>query len=262
MTSQAAVLKTSPRQNISIEKFVYLIVLGFTIVSMLCLAIVHITDATWRYFSDADGGSSQLALALIECALGVIAIHVPSIISRLLKIKMPSALCIAFYLFLLCAIPLGEVFSFYYRFPFWDSMLHFLSGFMLWMLGGLLLVHYLRKKKCADLINPAFVGIIALLFAASVCLAWEFYEFALDSLFGLNMQKAMLEDGTTLIGRAALFDTMKDLILGFLGAMIATVSLSPSLKNRNGWLYSFGLRNKSEKAGVLCTPERALPESA
>jgi len=262
MTSQVAVLKTPQKSPISIEKFIYLLVLGFTIISMLCLAIAHMTGATWRYFCNADGDSSQLTLALIECVLGIVVIHAPKMVSKLLKIKMPDVLCIAFYLFILCAIPLGEVFSFYYRFSFWDSILHFSSGIMLWMLGSLFLVHYLRKSECANLITPAFVGIVALFFAVSIGVVWEIYEFAMDSLFGMNMQKFMLEDGTALVGNAALFDTMKDLIFDFFGAVVAAIVLAPSLKNKKGWFHSFGQNRKSGRVGVLCAKENALPESA
>ena len=45
----------------------------------------------------------------------------------------------------------------------------------------------------------------------------------LDGLLGLNVQKFMLEDGTMLVGRAALRDTMEDMIVDAVGAFTMCV---------------------------------------
>ena len=75
----------------------------------------------------------------------------------------------------------------------------------------------------------------ALCFAVTVGVLWEIYEFSFDGLLGLNMQKFRLEDGTQLIGRAALQDTMKDLIVDVVGA--ATVV---------AWGYLHSKRNEKK----------------
>lgn len=262
MTSQVAVMRKAEKKPVSIERSTYWLALGLTLLSMLYLIVVQMTGATWLSFTDTNGESSQLTLALIECALGLAVIHIPNLAAKMLRVKLPDVLCTAFYFFIVCAVPLGEVFSFYYRISIWDSLLHFSSGIMLWMLGGLFLVNYLRKKKCDNLITPAFIGLVALMFAISLGVVWEFYEFTLDNLLGMNMQKALLEDGIPLVGKAALLDTMKDLIVDFLGGLTATFLLAPPLKHKKGWLYSFGSNKDSEKLRELTAGENRQSQSA
>ena len=69
-------------------------------------------------------------------------------------------------------------------------------------------------------LSPVFVAVFAFCFAVTLGVFWEIYEFTFDGILRLNMQKFMLENGTQLIGRAALLDTMKDLIVDCLGALI------------------------------------------
>ena len=68
-----------------------------------------------------------------------------------------------------------------------------------------------------------FVAMFSFCFAVSIGAVWEIYEFSFDGLLGLNMQKFLLADGTPLVGRAALTDTMKDIIVDTIGALIASL---------------------------------------
>lgn len=256
MTSQVAVMSQAIKKPISIERIVYWFAFGLTFLSMLYLIVAHIAGTTWLLFPNANSASSQFTLSLMGCALGLIAIHLPAMVEKIFRIKLPDMLSVVFYFFIVCAIPLGEVFSFFYRISIWDSILHFSSGVMLWILGGLILVNYLRKKKCDNLITPAFIGIVAVLFVVSIGVLWEIYEFTADSLFGMNMQKFLLEDGTALVGNAALLDTMKDLIVDTIGAVAGALLLAPSLKHKKGWLYSFEL-NQYPKKQETCLPANA-----
>ena len=222
MSSQPAALAIG-KKPAAIRHIAYLFTLGFTGISMLYLLATHTPDAS-------GGVSPQVALALMECVLGLAAVHLPAVVTRMFRITLPDALCVAFYAFIICAIPLGEVFAFYYRIPFWDTLLHFSSGMMLCICGGLMTVYYLRKKQCDSLISPVCIGVVSVLLALSAGVLWEFYEFAVDALAGMNMQKCLLEDGTALVGQAALQDTMKDLIVDVLGAVTAACVCMPSLK--------------------------------
>jgi len=257
MTSLSTVKK-----YISIERSTYWFALSLTVLSTLYLLLVQIAGATWLTSNATEVESSKLSLALLSCVLGLVVIHAPILAAKLLHIKLPDALCTAFYFFIVCAIPLGEVFSFYYKISIWDSILHFSSGIMLWILGGLMLVHYLRKKNCENLITPAFIGVVAVLFAVSIGVVWEFFEFTIDSLLGTNMQKFLLEDGTALVGHAALLDTMKDLIVDFFGAMSAAFFLAPALKHKKGCLYSFGLNTNPKCVNEIPAITNALSKSA
>ena len=74
---------------------------------------------------------------------------------------------------------------------------------------------------------------------------WEIYEFTFDGLLGLNMQKFALEGGADLIGRAALVDTMKDLIVDCLGALIMSIIGYISLIYKKGWVEKLQLKKKN-----------------
>ena len=71
---------------------------------------------------------------------------------------------------------------------------------------------------------------------------WEIYEFSADALFDTNMQKFALDDGTPLVGQAALKDTMKDIIVDTLGALVMSVVGYISLKYKKGWIEKLMIR--------------------
>ena len=168
-------------------------------------------------------------MSLLQCFLGTAILYVPAFVKKVAKIDIPDALCSFFYIFVICGTILGEAFSFYYAIPYWDSLLHFSSGIMVGMLGNILVVKFLQKRDCEKLISPVVIVVSIMCFSICVGVVWEFFEFATDSFLGVNMQKWRLQDGTSLIGQAALIDTMKDLILDSLGAAVAAVSACSSL---------------------------------
>lgn len=166
---------------------------------------------------------SDYLLMLWQCLLGLIVMMLPSILARRWKIVLPNMITILYYLFLCCAIFLGEVFEFYYLVPHWDTMLHAFSGAMLGALG-FELVDFLNKDGGAKVsLSPFFVSLFAFSFALTVGALWEIYEFSFDALLGLNMQKHTTADGVSLVGAAALSDTMKDLIIDALAALAVSV---------------------------------------
>ena len=105
------------------------------------------------------------------------------------------------------------------------------------MLGafGFTLVTILNdSEKVSVTLSPLFVCLFAFCFALAVGAVWEIYEFTGDSFFGLNMQKFRTADGTLLIGRAALSDTMKDIIIDSVGAFIVVIIGYFTLSKRKG----------------------------
>ena len=84
-------------------------------------------------------------------------------------------------------------------------------------------------------------------FALAAGAIWEIYEYTLDGLMGLNMQHYHLVDGTPLMGRAALYDTMKDLIVDALGALVVSVIGYIALKRQHRRL-EMGKANQTEPA--------------
>jgi uncharacterized membrane protein YjdF len=139
-------------------------------------------------------------------------------------------------LFLYAAIYLGEVQSFYYRIPHWDMILHGFSGGMLGALA-FSFVRLLNKSDRVEMyLSPLFTAMFAFCFSMTLGIFWEIYEYSVDGLLGLNMQKFMAEDGTNFIGRAALNDTMQDVLTDAVGALFTSLVGYVSLKYKKGWV--------------------------
>ena len=171
---------------------------------------------------------SDYVLMLTQCILGVVAMLLPGMLKHRLRIDIPSNMLILYTIFLYCAIYLGEVKSFYYNVPHWDTILHTFSGAMLGALGFSFVTLLNKTEEVPMNLSP--------LFAVTLGVVWEIYEFTFDGVLGLNMQKFALESGEALIGRAALVDTMKDLIVDALGAFIMSIIGYISLKYKKGWI--------------------------
>ena len=175
---------------------------------------------------------SDYSLMFLQCILGLLVLSLPSILSKKWQITIPNFIYVLYYIFLYCAIFLGEVLAFYYLVPHWDTILHFFSGAMLGALGFILVELLNDSERVRVSLSPFFVALFAFCFALAAGAVWEIYEFTLDSLLGMNMQKHTLATGTQLIGPHALADTMKDLIMDALSALIIAVIGYLRLKKR------------------------------
>ena len=188
-------------------------------------------------------------LMLLQCIVGVAAMLLPSLLKRTLNLVIPSKMMLLFAVFLYCAIYLGEVRAFYYNVPHWDTILHTFSGAMLGALG-FSVINFLNKTDRVPMnLSPLFVVVFAFCFALALGVVWEIYEFTADALLHTNMQKFALESGEPLVGRDALMDTMKDLIVDTLGALAMSIIGYISLKYKKGWVEKLLLqrRRKAEK---------------
>nr|WP_291743174.1 hypothetical protein [Clostridium sp.] len=166
---------------------------------------------------------SDYALMLSQCILGVVALLLPGMLEHKLKIEIPSNMLILYTIFLYSAIYLGEVKSFYYNVANWDNILHTFSGAMIGALGFSIVALLNKSEDVPMNLSPIFVALFSFCFAVTLGVIWEFYEFTFDGLLGLNMQKFALENGTPLVGRAALTDTMVDLFVDAVGALIMSI---------------------------------------
>ena len=166
---------------------------------------------------------SDYVLMLAQCLLGCVVLFLPAAIEKHFKIDIPNYMEVFYFIFLYCAIYLGEVRNFFFIIPYWDLILHTFSGAMLGVLGFSLVNIMNSSKKVQVTLSPAFTLLFAFCFALAVGSVWEIYEFVMDGLLGMNMQKFMLENGTQLIGRAALADTMEDMIVDAIGAGVMCV---------------------------------------
>lgn len=158
--------------------------------------------------------------------MGIIGITlVPVLLARRFRVYMPPQFQLLAIAFIFASLFLGEVGGFYTRFWWWDIVLHTGSGFLLGIIG-FLLVHVLNEtEKIGVHLKPGFVAFFAFLFALGTGTLWEIFEFSMDSLLGLNMQKTMLGD------ESGLTDTMFDLIVDALGALVIAVMGYRYVKN-------------------------------
>ena len=163
---------------------------------------------------------SDYVLMLFQCLLGVIVMLLPGVLEKKFSIDVPDYMEVLYFIFLYCAIYLGEVHSFYYLIPNWDTILHAFSGAMLGALGYSLVSILNNAENVKVNLNPLFIALFAFCFAVSVGALWEIYEYLGDGILGLNMQKFRDASGAILVGRDALKDTMDDIIVDTCSAFL------------------------------------------
>lgn len=185
------------------------------------------------------------------CALTLILMIVPSFIQIEFRIELPTTLEIIILLFIFAAEILGEIGSYYTKIPVWDTALHTINGFLAAAIGFSTVDIFNRNEKFTFKLSPLFMAIVAFCFSMTIGVVWEFFECGMDLFFGMDMQKdtiissfntVMLDptggntpvlvdhikdvmiNGTDLgLGGyldIGLLDTMKDLFVNFIGALV------------------------------------------
>jgi len=188
------------------------------------------------------------------CLLTLMLFLAPPFAEKQLHLKLPTAMEITLFLFIFCAEVLGEIACFYVKYPLWDTALHTVNGFLFAAFGFCLADLLNENRDMKFRLSPPFLAIAAFCFSMTVGVLWEFFEFAMDHLLLLDMQKDTLLagfqsvalDGTqqnlpvavrniteTVIRTAdgsefvlkgyldiGLADTMKDLFVNFIGAAV------------------------------------------
>ena len=163
----------------------------------------------------------QEYLTASQAVLTLILFAIPELIDRKLHIEIPNLLEIIILLFIYASVFLGEMQDYYYKFPYWDTMLHGCSMFVIAGIGFSLINILNKSKKITMQLSPFFVSFFSVCFATFVAVVWEIYEYFMDMAFGFDMQKdTILANGAVDIG---LIDTMEDLIIGLIGALIFAV---------------------------------------
>ena len=190
---------------------------------------------------------SDYVLMLAQCILGILAIKLPYFLKEKIDLKIPSIMLFFYVLFLYAAIYLGEVRNFYFVVPHWDTILHTFSGGMLGAIGFSFITILNGTEKIPLNLSPIFVAFFSFCFAITLGAIWEIYEFTADGILQTNMQKFALENGTLLIGRDAVSDTMKDLIVDGIGALVISFIGFISLKHKKGWVEKLLFKFSKEK---------------
>ncbi len=228
----AAALKMELREHKS-SFFVYILLRALVVVT----AIMQIGNGNYEN--------------VFLCILTLLLLLVPSLLQLTLRIELPSVLEIILLVFIFAAEILGEIQEFYMLIPFWDTLLHTLNGFLAAAIGFSLVDLLNKSRKITFQLSPLFTAIVALSFSMTIGVIWEFFEFAMDQFFGMDMQKdtvvhiirsvtlhpeghnvpVVIEGITETVVQGqdlgvggyldiGLIDTMADLLVNFIGAVV------------------------------------------
>lgn len=198
---------------------------------------------------------------VFTCVLTLFLFLIPSIADRKFNIELPSVLESIIYLFIFAAEILGEIQNFYGIIPHWDTMLHTINGFLMAAIGFAMIDILNRHPYFHFTMSPVFVAFVAFCFSMTIGVLWEFFEYNMDMVFRTDMQKdfvvqtvssvslhpdgknipvvirnidstvinytkdgepaqQVIEGGYLDIG---IIDTMKDLLVNFIGAVAFSV---------------------------------------
>lgn len=199
---------------------------------------------------------------VLLCILSLVLFMIPSFVSKNFGINLPDTLEIIVLLFIFAAEILGEISAFYVKVSFWDTMLHTVNGFLCAAIGFALVDVLNRSSRFRFQLSPMYLALVAFCFSMTVGVLWEFFEFGMDQIFGFDMQKDFVvnsissvslspadsntvvtvkditdtviitADGTSyslaelgLNGYLdiGIIDTMKDLMVNFVGAVVFSV---------------------------------------
>ena len=127
--------------------------------------------------------------AFFLCLLTLVLFLVPTFIEVNFSISIPETLEVVIALFIFAAEILGELLHFYTIFPFWDALLHTFNGFLAAAIGLALVSILNRSDRIAFSLSPFFCVVVAFCFSMTIGVLWEFFEFGMDEMFGLDMQK-------------------------------------------------------------------------
>ena len=163
------------------------------------------------------------------CVLTLVLFLIPSFIERRIKVNIPDTLEIIVLLFIFAAEILGEIRGYFINVPGWDTALHTANGFLAAAIGLALIDILNRSDRFAISLSPLFVVMVSFCFSMTVGVVWEFFEYGMDVFFGTDMQKNTIINGFVDIG---LHDTMKDLLVNFLGAALFSLLGFFHIKNR------------------------------
>lgn len=209
------------------------------------------------------------------CILTLILFTIPSFIEKRIHIDIPDTLEVIILLFIFSAEILGEINSYYLIFPYWDTTLHTINGFLAAAIG-LSLIDILNKNdRFAISLSPVFVALVAFCFSMTIGVVWEMFEFSMDRFLGFDMQKdtyinsfntvllnkdklnvpvKVTIDNLTVNGEVwnsyidiGLIDTMMDLFVNFIGAAVFSTFGYFYIKHRgkNHFLKRFLLKSNN-----------------
>lgn len=183
----------------------------------------------------------QRWLSLFLVSLIILALFAPVVFKNRLRIDLPAEFHLTAVLFIFASFYLGEVQDFYQRIWWWDMALHGSAGFLMGIVG-FLLVYILNESERVELqMTTGFIALFAFTFAITIGTMWEIFEFLMDLTAGTNMQKEMFGDPS------GLTDTMWDIIVNSFGALFISSIGYLYLKGKKGFFLRNLIRSFIEK---------------
>ena len=189
------------------------------------------------------------------CALTLLLLYIPSWVQVKLRIELPPPLEITILCFIFAAEILGEVNAFYVVVPNWDTMLHTINGFLAAAVGFSMVMLLNDDERLTFHLSPLFLALVAFCFSMTIGVLWEFFEFGMDYFLGTDMQKDTIVHALHTVALDAtrtnkvvtipniqeviingeplglggyldigIIDTMKDLFVNFIGAVVFSVT--------------------------------------
>lgn len=188
------------------------------------------------------------------CILAMLLLYVPSWLQVKLHINLPPTLEIIILCFIFATEVLGEVNAFYIKIPMWDTILHTLNGFLAAGVGFSFVSLLNDDERLTFNLSPIFLVLVAFCFSMTIGILWEFFEFGMDWFFHTDMQKDTIINAIYTVkldptrsnivvpvegisdvivnGQSlglggyldiGLIDTMKDLFVNFIGAVVFSI---------------------------------------
>lgn len=236
---------------------------SLTIYSKIILVfsiIIFVTNIVLLIFSQKlDTNSSQISRLIfntIQISLMIGIILVPPLISKTTHFRIPVLVEVVLVTFSGMHLILGEINEFYSKISWWDSLLHTMSGIIIGALGYII-INTIDASEHNDIrLTPFFSSILIVIFAVSVGYFWEIFEWWADELFGSNMQRYLEEGSNTigggvpLVGHEALADTMKDMMLNLIGAVIMGIYGYVEMKRQKKGITTMTFKREKVNADI------------
>jgi hypothetical protein len=167
----------------------------FIFASLVLAIVIEIYSKNW--------------LTLFISVIALILTFLPNYFEKKYSINLPRTFELSILFFIYLSLYLGEIHQFYFKFWWWDIFLHLFSAINFGLIGFLIMLYLYQDKRLKT--NHFLICVFAFSFTVAIGTIWEIFEFFIDQIFGLNMQKS------------GLLDTMTDLITNSLGAFVSSI---------------------------------------
>lgn len=210
------------------EKKPYYLIIARKVIFWLVTLMLGIAIILLLTRKDANKG--RIIFTMVQLIGMLFVLRISQFIKNKYHFQIPNMLDFILISFAFSGLILGDVFNFYGKIPYWDSILHTFSGVVIAYVG-FIVIEFLDKEYTIPLsVSPLFMSIIVVSVALAIGAVWEIGEYTVDDIFHTNNQQYMQstratlydEDDIPLQGHDALDDTMKDLMLDLAGAIVVS----------------------------------------